>query len=416
MALEQKTTKDIYDLIINQMESEMGKSVPILPKSFICMLAKVLAGTFMILYKVCDWIFLQMFVSTASFDEVTILNKRITPLVEWGRLIGVGDPSQATEAVIKAEVTISDSLETEKEISIPSGTQFISSLNGLVYTTQKSYILKDEITNVELVCSEKGIQGNLSTGETLNLSNTLGYVKDLAVVKELVSSGKDRETEGDYRKRIISRFQFQPHGGSLSDYKQWALEVPGVKNAYVYTGEKPGHVLVYVLADENIYPDRVPDKALLKKVGEAIDKDPITGLATRKPITSIIDPKGDKSYENIKAVKVVEFDAEITEVKVEDLVDISKLIKNAIKDYYLEREPYLDGLSMPPSKDTINITKLTAIVDDILTAHNGTFTAAINIINVSVDGKEISQIRPKYVLNLGEVAKLKTLKINWSEV
>ena len=87
MALQQKTTQEIYDLIIAQMKSELGQNISILPKSFISILATVLAGVYMILYKSCNWIFLQIFVSTASYEEVNILGKSISPLVEWGRLI-----------------------------------------------------------------------------------------------------------------------------------------------------------------------------------------------------------------------------------------------------------------------------------------------------------------------------------------
>jgi len=43
MALQQKTTQEIYDLIIAQMKSELGQNISILPKSFISILATVLA-------------------------------------------------------------------------------------------------------------------------------------------------------------------------------------------------------------------------------------------------------------------------------------------------------------------------------------------------------------------------------------
>lgn len=398
MALEQKTVDEIYNLIMEQMKSEIGENIPILPKSFISIFSKVLAGIFMILYKSCSWIFLQIFVSTASFDEITVLGNKITPLIEWGRLIGIGDPAPATQAKITAIVNVKSIGST-----MFSGTQFISSLNGLTYITTKSYTFNSEEETIELTCSESGSKGNMHKGDTLNISSPLSSIEGTITVNDLISVGTDRENETSYREKIKNRFQLQPQGGALSDYRQWSKEVEGVANAYIYTGD-PGNVTIYILADSSVYEDRIPDDALLKKVGEYIDKDPSTGLASRRPIGAIIDPDGDKSYKNIKPIVIKEFDVEITEVEVENIEEISLKIKESLTSYYLEREPYLDGLSLPPSKNVINETNITALIDDILSASNGSFTTAINLLNDSVT--------PRYTLKEGEVAKLKSLKIN----
>ena len=398
MALEQKTVDEIYNLIMEQMKAEIGENIPILPKSFISILSKVLAGVFMILYKSCSWIFLQIFVSTASFDEITVLGNKITPLIEWGRLIGIGDPAPATQAKITAIVNVKSIGST-----MFSGTQFISSLNGLTYITTKSYTFNSEEETIELTCSESGSKGNMHKGDTLNISSPLSSIEGTITVNDLISVGTDRENETSYREKIKNRFQLQPQGGALSDYRQWSKEVEGVANAYIYTGD-PGNVMIYILADSSVYEDRIPDDTLLKKVGEYIDKDPSTGLASRRPIGAIIDPDGDKSYKNIKPIVIKEFDVEITEMEVENIEEISLKIKESLTSYYLEREPYLDGLSLPPSKNVINETNITALIDDILSASNGSFTTAINLLNDSVT--------PRYTLKEGEVAKLKSLKIN----
>ena len=398
MALEQKTVDEIYNLIMEQMKAEIGENIPILPKSFISIFSKVLAGVFMILYKSCSWIFLQIFVSTASFDEITVLGNKITPLIEWGRLIGIGDPAPATQAKITAIVNVKSIGST-----MFSGTQFISSLNGLTYITTKSYTFNSEEETIELTCSESGSKGNMHKGDTLNISSPLSSIEGTITVNDLISVGTDRENETSYREKIKNRFQLQPQGGALSDYRQWSKEVKGVANAYIYTGD-PGNVMIYILADSSVYEDRIPDDALLKKVGEYIDKDPSTGLASRRPIGAIIDPDGDKSYKNIKPIVIKEFDVEITEMEVENIEEISLKIKESLTSYYLEREPYLDGLSLPPSKNVINETNITALIDDILSASNGSFTTAINLLNDSVT--------PRYTLKEGEVAKLKSLKIN----
>lgn len=398
MALQQRTTQEIYDLIIAQMKSELGQNVSILPKSFISIIATVMAGVFMILYKSCNWIFLQMFVSTASYEEITALGKTLSPLVEWGRLIGVGDPTPATQSVVSVKVKV-----VQKNNSIFSGTQFISTLNSLTYITTQSYTFKEDEAIINLTCAESGAKGNLSAGDTLNIVNSVSFIEDSVEVIDLIQVAVDKESESSYRKKIQERFQLQPEGGALSDYRNWANETAGVQNSFVYTGGA-GEVIVYVLADSSIYEDRIPDKALLKKVGQNIDIDPDTQLATRRPVTAIIDPDGDESYKNIRAVKLIEFDVEILSLEVSAEAEVKNLIKEAITDYFLEREPYLRGLSLPPAKNIINETNIIAIVDDIVKNYNGNFAGIKNLLN--------EEITSKYTLKEGEVAKLKSLKIN----
>jgi uncharacterized phage protein gp47/JayE len=398
MALQQRTTQEIYDLIIAQMKSELGQNVSILPKSFISIIATVMAGVFMILYKSCNWFFLQMFVSTASYEEITALGKTLSPLVEWGRLIGVGDPTPATQSVVSVKVKV-----VQKENSIFSGTQFISTLNSLTYITTQSYTFKEDEAIINLTCAESGAKGNLSAGDTLNIVNSVSFIEDSVEVIDLIQVAVDKESESSYRKKIQERFQLQPEGGALSDYRNWANATAGVQNSFVYTGGA-GEVIVYVLADSSIYEDRIPDKALLKKVGQNIDIDPDTQLATRRPVTAIIDPDADESYKNIRAVKLIEFDVEILSLEVSAEAEVKNLIKEAITDYFLEREPYLRGLSLPPAKNIINETNIIAIVDDIVKNYNGNFAGIKNLLN--------EEITSKYTLKEGEVAKLKSLKIN----
>jgi hypothetical protein len=402
MALENKTIQEINDLIINQLEAQLGQNIPFLPKSFIRILSKVLAGVFIILYKVAGWIFLQLFVSTASYKEVTILGKKVTPLIEWGRLVGVGDPTPATQCRVKVNVTV-NSIGT----SLFSGTQFISAISGIVYITDQSYILDSNPYEIELICTKSGTQGNLSVNDILSISNSIGTIEDDVTVSEIMITAVDKETESDYRDRIIERFQLQPQGGALADYRIWASDSLGVQQTYIYTGD-PANVLVYVAGNPDIYPDRIPDTALLLDVGNKIDFDPLTGLATRRPLTAIIDPAGDLSYTNIKSVILKEFDVAVTDLSIDNIADISAQIKTSLETYFNTREPYITGLSLPPQKNVISQANVIGVVDDIVKSNNGTFTTAI----VTLD----SFVTAQYTLGEGEIAKLNELKVNGSVI
>ena len=69
MSLETPTTKDINELIINQLEASFNTTISLLPKSFLRVLSKTIAAVFTLLYKYCGFIFLQIFVKTASFPN-----------------------------------------------------------------------------------------------------------------------------------------------------------------------------------------------------------------------------------------------------------------------------------------------------------------------------------------------------------
>ena len=51
MSLSTPTTQEVGDNIIAQLEASLNQSIPLLPKAFVRVLAKALAGVFILLYK-----------------------------------------------------------------------------------------------------------------------------------------------------------------------------------------------------------------------------------------------------------------------------------------------------------------------------------------------------------------------------
>lgn len=405
MAFENRTISDINDLIISQFEAQFSKTFPIFPKSFLRVLSKVLSAVFILLYKSAGWMFLQLFVSTASFKEIEVLGKKITPLIEWGRLVGVGDPIPATQFECTILVTVNAIGST-----LYAGTQFQSDINNVLYITTENYLLDTATKSINLLAVDSGEVGNLDIGDTLSLVNTLGIIENDADITVIITTAIDQESETDYRQRVSERFQLQPQGGAYADYRIWASEVPGVQQTYIYSGDPPSNVIVYVAGDAEIYADRIPDSALLLAVAEAIEYDPDTTLATRRPIGAVIDPDGDGSYANIKPITVVTFDVEVTGLSI-DAALLSQTrtdIKSALEAYFLEREPFIEGLSIPPKKGTVTQSNVIGIVNNIVRANSGTFLSALN----SIGGVSTTN----YSLLEGELAKLGTLTVNGTPV
>lgn len=403
MAFENRTVEDVYELIIDGLQRELNVQFRLLPKSFIRVLAKVMAGVYVTLYKQEAWIFLQMFVDTATFDEVEVLGRRIRPLVLWGELVGVGSPGEPTQFTGTITVTTVNSREYVEE-----GTQLKNSATGKIYITTESKLLANQTEQIKIKCVEAGSAGNLAVGDELQFVNNIGSVDRKAILSEAGNQGTDSETETSYRERVRSRWRTQPQGGSLADYRMWASEVSGVYQTYIYKDdETSAGVIIYVSGDGDVYPDRIPSQELCRQVGERCTYD-AEGTA-RKPIGAVLDPEADETYANVRPVSVKAFNVAVTGYSGESLQNFSASAKAQIKSYLEEREPYVRGLSVDnDKKNRISDFNISSILTEICEEYSSYFEG----IELTSNGQPVSA----YTLGRGELAKLGTLTINGAEV
>ena len=389
MSLQTPTTADISASIIAQLESTLSQTIPLLPKSFLRVLAKALAAVFVLLYKYCGFIFLQMFVSTATDKETTVNGAAVRPLVEWGRLVGIGDPIAATQAEMIVNITVESQVG-----SLPSGSQLLNADNGVTYITIGAVALDAPTVQATIrAVSDQtggggaGAIGNLDPGAVVSFANPLPNVaRDATVISQTVT-GADAETTDAYRQRVVARFQVRPQGGAYADYRIWGSAVAGIANVYPYTGG-PGEVDVYVESATEV--DGIPTGAQLTAVSDAIELDD-AGLASRRPVNA---------YVNVYPITRSGFDVEVTGLVVDGAAQVQADIEDALGQYFLEAAPFIDGLDIPPRRDRITRSALTGLVEDIVSAANGIFTS------VTFDVTGVGGSLELYVLQEGEKAKL----------
>lgn len=399
MAYENKKVDDVYKLLIDSFQEKFNNQLRLLPKSFIVVLSKILAGIFIVPYKLVGWFYLQLFPDTASFDEVNILGYTLRPLVKLGNQFGVSEPTSGNAWEGKISMTVATPGNT-----VMMGTQLKSGKTGLLYVTSESVMTENETIEIPVYCTQTGAAGNLDPGDILQLVSPLGFVEEEAVVLETLRIGVDDETEAHYRARVMNRYSTQPQGGALADYRLWAYDVPGVLQTYPYNDEdSPGGVLLYVSGTTDLFPDRIPNAALLIEVGKACTYDPETGVANRKPITAILDPQGDETYPNVRAVRVTRFNVYVTGYSGSG--DFGSQLKAELKNYFENREPFIRGLGNDNNKtDLVLKNSLISIANNVALSLKATFdTVAMNIA-----GPEISE----YTLGKGELAELGDLYIN----
>lgn len=368
MALITPTTTDVNANIIAQLEASLSQTIPLLPKSFLRILAKTLAAVFITLYKYGGWMFFQVFVSTAANESTEVNGKTVNPLVEWGRLIGVGDPVAATQAELVVDITVVSAG------TLPSGSQLIGNTNGVTYITIGAVTLVGATVQatVRAVSDQSGgggagAIGNLDVGAILSFANPLSSVGREAVVDSQAVTGADGESTEAYRQRVIDFFQKRPQGGAYADYEQWGEETAGIVACYPYTSSNPGQVDVYCEADTAIDPDGIPTTAQLEAVLDNINLD-VAGRATRRPANALA---------NTFAITRTGFDVIVSGLSVDNPTQVQSDITDAVEEYFLGREPYILGLTIPPRKDIITATAVGGLIDDIVSAAGGIFTGAV---------------------------------------
>jgi hypothetical protein len=395
MALVTPTTAQVSANIVVQLEASLGQTIPLLPKAFSRVLAKTLSGLVVTLYKYAGFSLLQQFVSTASFEETEVNGTLIRPLVEWGRLIGIGDPLPATQAELEVSVTVSNQTG-----SLPGGSQLLHAPTGVVYQTVAAVPLDAAtVTVIARATSDQaggdgaGTIGNLEPGQTLQFASPLPNVATNATVTGTSVVGAEEEAEDVYRARIIRRFQRRPQGGAYSDYRDWGT-VAGIRNVYPYTGD-PGEVDVYV--ETTGAPDGIPDSSQLEAVLESIEFDPEespspTGLANRRPVNAAV---------NVLPVTRTAFDVDIAGFESDDPPTVLDAIEQGVDEFLRAREPYIVGLSNLPRLDRVTQGAVAGVVNEIAEA-NGASVAAVTLRRTGV-------IILQYTLAHGEVAKLGSL-------
>jgi hypothetical protein len=344
---------------------------------------------------------LQLFPETASWKPVWALGVRVRPIVKWGTLIGLGEPDNGTQW--KGTMTVASAGQGG---SLPAGTQLRSDITGKIYITEEGVPLEAETAAVPIICAESGSVGNLETGDTLSFVNPLGTVEKQAVVLETVSYAEDSETEASYRARVVSRFRSPPMGGALSDYRSWASGVSGVLNTYPYKDPAtPSGVLIYVSGIPSLFPGRIPTGDLLRQVGKACTYDTETGKATRKPVTAVIDPDFDESYNNVKPVTVKKFDIYIDGVAGVPVSDFGDAVRPAVENYFFSREPYIRGLSDDNNKtNIISKNNISSVVDQTVMPLKAEFS--------NVRMYRSGALTETYTLGMGELAEIDKLYLN----
>ena len=262
MAFVRPTLQTIIDRVQSDIEGRITGADATLKNTLLNILAMALAGVAHGLYGYQAWQARQILPDTAE-------NELLDRHADWWGV--TRNPVAA--AVGTVTFTGTDA------VTIPAGTTLQRS-DGAEYTTDADGVIASGSVSVAVTASLGGVEGNASSGQSLQLVTPISGVQSVALVDAggLVG-GTDIETDDALRTRLRQRVQQAPQGGAGADYDVWAKEVSGVTRVWVlpqWLGA--GTVGVAFVRDGDA--TFIPDAAEVQAVQDYID--------TVRPVTASV--------------------------------------------------------------------------------------------------------------------------------
>lgn len=228
---------------------------------------------------------------------------------------------------------------------IAAGLQ-IKTEDGRFYETTESAVISSEGAVVVAVRSlATGAAQNIKTATKGSFMAAPVGVSTDVVLNDVVGA-TNAESDSSLLERLLNRIRRPAAGGNRYDYKDWALEVDGVEQAYVYPLRRGlGTVDIAITADND-----VPNDDTVRRTQEYIDQErPVTAKESK-----VVKPDVTKVNFNIQVkISGVSFN------------DIKTAIRNALTDYF-------NGLI--PGDDLI-VSQCEAVVSDLIGVVDRRFVA-----------------------------------------
>lgn len=398
MAILIPTTQQLIDSFVAAFETKLGQTVPALERSFVSVLARVLALSDTGLYKYAANRITQSLAITATGDNLDTI----------GNNYGV---YRIAAVAAEINVTLTGTLGS----TLPQTADFIADNSGVLYYPETDIVYDNLPTSGQetftIISETVGTTGNAVAGDTFTLTSPIAGLSSVATYSSTETAGQDKESDSAYRRRILDEIRTVGGSGNGVDYRRWGEQSSNVARIYPYSGkpidgseglvDEPGDRTIYVEAITSyITGDRTADATLLAAVRELITTDPDTSLE-RVPLGCPDSTLFVKSIENQDIWVTI---TNLTANGSMPLVDIKTAVEAAIEDYLLELAPYVDGVDVEVDRnDRLTDLSLARVVQQVLMDSNATATA-ITFSLTEGGSSEGSYIVPQgYLTQLGGV-------------
>jgi uncharacterized phage protein gp47/JayE len=347
------TLSQLYNGIVADLEAKFGSNIPAFGKNFLRAFAAVQAGKLKLIYLGIANLQKNSFVDTADPEALG------GTLERWGRIKLGRNPFPAQAGQYQVTVTGSEGATISAATTFKSNDDSVSP--GKLYILDVQYVLVAGINTITLRALEAGVGSKLLSGDKLTATAPIPGVNRIATVTVESIEPLSEEDIEVYRGKALDAFRLEPQGGAPTDFRLWAKDAQGVKQAYPYarTGA-PNEVNLYIEASivDSIDQMGTPSEQLLAEVEEVIELDP----DTTKPLS-------ERGRRPIGIFRVHYLPVTVKQVSIEitGFVGITPTIQtsifNAVKSEIDRVRPFIAAADILEEKnDILDLNKIILIV------------------------------------------------------
>lgn len=218
------STQTIIDTNLTTFETKLNQSSPLGDKAFLRVLSVLMGMNMTQLYKFGVERAVQNLALTASEQDLDFIG------------INYGVFRKAAESSV---LTID--VDGNPGATISATNSYVGDSNAVRYTIASSVVIPAGGTeSFDVTATEQSAAGNLNVDDTLTITNEAPGVATVAAVSAVVNLGTDRESDDDYRVRVLDEIRTVGGGSNSADHRRWSQDVSGVQRAYPYTGKPVG--------------------------------------------------------------------------------------------------------------------------------------------------------------------------------
>jgi uncharacterized phage protein gp47/JayE len=378
------TILELYNDIINDLETEMQVRIPLVGRYFLRALAMVQASKLKLYYLAIASVQKNIFVDTADSEADG------GTLERFGRVKLNRNPFTAIQGQYTLEVVGSIGATIKSETTFKSNDENVNS--GKLFILDADYTLTSTTDTITVRALEGGTNSKQFVGDKLSATAPIANVNKIGTITSETVEPLDAESLEDYRRKALESYRLEAQGGAGTDYRLWSYDAQGVEQTYPYaTSGQSNEVTVYVEAELTASTDGkgTPSTPIQQAVLDVIEFDPDTTKPTnergRRPLGIF--------QVNILPITVKEVDI-IIENYVGLTTQIATDIENALKTEVDKLRPFVSSCDILADKnDLLDNNK---IIATILNAKSG---ASFGAITLKID----SVVTTSYVFAFGNI-------------
>lgn len=220
MPYSRATRSEIVARVRDDIDARMPGADSRVRRSVLEVLALIIAGVADGVYGLIDYIWRQIFPDSAEAPQ----------LARWAAIWG---KTRKAASFATGVISISGS----DGAAVPVGATLITT-DGREFVASAPVTIVGGSAALPVSAATAGLSGNCRAAQPVTFASPVAGINATAVVAPAgIFGGADEEDDEALRARVLDRIRNPPHGGNISDYRQWAIEVAGVTRAWVYAGE-----------------------------------------------------------------------------------------------------------------------------------------------------------------------------------